>query len=84
MPYRSYKNFLPVSLKEGSGKSKKIPTKSLGHCGDLCVVKQKACFQQAVVLSTQAKSLDDGTITFDVTIIKIIQQATTLTYQHSQ
>ena len=36
------------------------------------------------VLATQTKSLDDGAIAFDVAVVQIVEQTTTLTYQHGQ
>ena len=35
-------------------------------------------------LLTQAKSLDDSTITVDIAFLQVVQQSTTLTYQSCQ
>lgn len=37
-----------------------------------------------MILLTNTKLLDDGTITVNVTILKIVKELTTLTYQHNQ
>ena len=38
----------------------------------------------ANVLTTKTKGFDDGAIAFDVAVVQIVEQTTTLTYQHGQ
>ena len=36
------------------------------------------------ILLTKTEGLDDGTIAVDVLVVEVLQQLTTLTYEHSQ
>ena len=38
----------------------------------------------STILLTETQSLDDGTVTIDIVNVKVLQQLTTLTYQHGE